>query len=382
MNLTPPHLGKAFLLCSALLSPSLLSQAGETSAPLAGKATGAPVVAPQAWGGPILGGGIKSNGEFTDGNLFSVYPLLNTIDGGPTVGGSVLFMEPYVSWGSGGEVGISLGLGFRHLFNNQTHEEASSTKIAGFLTEGFFVGGNSFLDFGRSANGSDFWQIGLGLEAGTRYLEFRANYYIPLSDEEVLDRTISSTTRTDTTTRNSGGVRRTTTTRTTTRTTVELFEEAMEGWDVEAAVLLPYIDQFMDVKLVGGFYDFQGDRSSVSNFSGWRAGVEARPLASMVLFAYWYESKDLYQDNWIAGVRFEIPIGANRREGFAMRRRHLAERMFEPVRRQNSAVTTSGTVSETTDVDVSTTSTTKTTRIAPPPAPSSNGKGEEQPPTA
>jgi hypothetical protein len=354
-------------------------QAG-TAAVASSKAVSlAPTAESATWGGPILGGGIKSNGNFTEGSLFLVQPLINTIDGGATMGGDVLFVEPYMTWGSEGEFGASLGLGYRHLFSEQTQEEAATTTVAGFLTEGFFVGANSFLDFANTRNDSDFWQIGFGVEAGTRYLEVRANYYAPLSDESILDRRVSTTSTSRTTTRNAGNVRRTTTTRTTTRTTTELFEEAMEGWDIEAALLVPYVDQVMDVKLIGGYYDFQGDRSRSSDFAGWRAGVEARPLAAMVMFAHWYDREGFYEDNWIAGVRFEIPLGKNRKEGFAMRRRHLAERMFEPVRRQNSSITTTGTVEQVSDVETSTSSQTQTRVIAPKPTSSGNGKGEETP---
>jgi hypothetical protein len=296
------------------------------------------------------------------------------------VGGDVLFVEPYLTWGNGGEFGASLGLGYRHLFSSQTHEEAATTKVAGFLTEGFFVGANTFLDFANTRNDSDFWQLGVGLEAGTRYLEVRANYYLPLSDESILDRRVSSTSNVRTTSQSTGTVRRTTTTRTTNRTTTELFEETMEGFDIEAALLVPYVDRYLDVKLIGGFYDFQGDRSRASDFAGWRLGVEARPLASMVVFAHWYDRDNFYQDNWIAGVRFEIPLGANRKEGFTTRRRHLAERMFEPVRRQNSSITTTGTVEEVVSVDTSTSSTTQTRSIAPPVTQPSRGGSEEKPP--
>jgi hypothetical protein len=390
-SILPNSLRAAALSLSAALTAGL--QAGEISS----KAVSlSPTVEATTWGGPILGGGVKSNGDFTEGSLFLVQPLLNTIDGGSTVGGDVLFVEPYLTWGNGGEFGASLGLGYRHLFSSQTHEEAVKTKVAGFLTEGFFVGANTFLDFANTRNDSDFWQLGVGLEAGTRYLEVRANYYLPLSDESILDRRVSSTSNVRTTTSQSTGtVRRTTTgtttrtttelleetktTRTTTRTTTELFEETMEGFDIEAALLVPYVDRYLDVKLIGGFYDFQGDRSRASDFAGWRLGVEARPLASMVVFAHWYDRDNFYQDNWIAGVRFEIPLGANRKEGFTTRRRHLAERMFEPVRRQNSSITTSGTVEEVVSVDTTTSSTTQTRSVATLVTQISQGGSEEKP---
>lgn len=370
----PQKLRWAALSLAAALTAGL--QAGEISSKAV---TLSPTVDTTTWGGPILGGGVKSNGEFTEGSLFWVQPLLNTIDGGSTVGGDVLFVEPYLTWGNGGEFGASLGLGYRHLFSSQTHEEAVKTKVAGFLTEGFFVGANTFLDFANTRNDSDFWQLGVGLEAGTRYLEVRANYYVPLSDESILDRRVSSTSNVRTTHQSTGTVRRTTTTRTTTRTTTELFEETMEGFDIEAALLVPYVDRYLDMKLIGGFYDFQGDRSRASDFAGWRLGVEARPLASMVVFAHWYDRDNFYQDNWIAGVRFEIPLGANRKEGFTTRRRHLAERMFEPVRRQNSSITTSGTVEEVVSVDTTTSSTTQTRSIAPPVTQPTQGRDEEKP---
>ncbi|WP_075090281.1 inverse autotransporter beta domain-containing protein [Verrucomicrobium spinosum] len=34
---------------------------------------------------------------------------------------------------------------------------------------------------------NQFWQLGVGVEFGNRYLEFRGNYYIPLSDKQVAE---------------------------------------------------------------------------------------------------------------------------------------------------------------------------------------------------
>lgn len=66
----PNTLRAAALSLSAALTAGL--QAGEISS----KAVSlSPTVEATTWGGPILGGGVKSNGDFTEGSLFWVQPL-------------------------------------------------------------------------------------------------------------------------------------------------------------------------------------------------------------------------------------------------------------------------------------------------------------------
>jgi hypothetical protein len=289
--------------------------------------------------------------------------------------GSVFFVEPYTTWGEGGEIGASLGAGFRHLFSDQSVSDARSGTMAGLLTEGIFVGGNVFIDYGHSQYDNDFWQVGFGLEGGTRYLTLRTNYYLPLSDDQTISRrtetevshTRSTSTRTTvgppTVTPNQivQNVNRTTTTRTRTTTTtrtIEIFEEPLEGWDLELALLVPGIDRYCDVQLIGGYYSFEGDRSH-RDIDGWRAGVEIRPVPAVVLHATWFENGELYHDEWLAGVRLEVPLGENWKDAFKPRRRHLAERLFEPVHRKNNSITTSGQEEE--EIDSKTTTTTTTT---------------------
>ena len=327
------------------------------------------------WGGTLLGGGIKTNGDFTEGSLFLTQPLWDTIGRNGTMGGSLFFVEPYGTWGDGGESGGSLGLGFRHLFSSQSVQDAKTNRSPGFLGEGIYVGGNVFMDYDHTRLGSDFWQIGLGAEVGTRYLELRGNYYIPTSDERFLGRTTetfsrSSVRRSTSTTLGSPFVdangntvqnRIQRTTRTTSTTTVrrvtEFWEEPLEGWDAELSVLVPGIDKWMDVRLVGSYYSYHGNFLHVADVSGWRAGVEFRPVKAVVLSAMWYEKNQLYRDHWLVGVRFEIPLGKPMSQSFSTGYRHLAERLYEPVRRKNSAVSTSGTETTTTTTTTSGSST-------------------------
>jgi hypothetical protein len=154
----------------------------------------------------------------------------------------------------------------------------------------------------------------------------------------------------------------TTRTRTTTITrTFELFEEPLEGWDLELALLVPGLDRYCDVQLIGGYFDFDGERSH-RNIEGWRAGVEVRPVPAVVLYGTWFEDERLYQDEWIAGVRLEIPLGERWLDAFTPRRRHLAERLFEPVHRKNNSITTNGTEEQQTKVIKSSEASTTTSQ--------------------
>jgi hypothetical protein len=391
-------------LLGTLLLTSALSHAGTVSPDAAKNAKAVAPAITDVWGGPILGGGAKANSEFVEGSLFLVYPLVNTIGTGSTMEGSVLFAEPYFTWGEEGEFGASLGLGFRHLLSDQSVADAGSNTVAGLLTEGLYLGANAFIDYANSQADNDFWQIGVGVEAGTRYITVRSNYYIPLSDDETVsrrtERSVFHSSRSSTATVAGptsvvGGqvvqnVNRTTTTRRTTTTvtrTFEIFEEPLEGWDIELALLVPGLDKFCDVQLIGGYFSFEAERSH-RDIEGWRVGIEVRPVPAVVLHATWFDDDALYQDDWIAGVRLEIPLDSNWRDAFKPRRRHLAERLYEPVHRKNSSITTSGQVEE----QVSTTTTTNSTTVVsqssnqiilgpaqPPPPPPPPDEEEESP---
>ncbi len=365
----------ALALCSAPLFVTS-SQAGEVSAKAVEEVSLDP-----AWTAGNVGKGVKFNGEFVEGNLFFLYPWNNTIGEGGTMDGSTFFVESYNTWASGGELGASLGLGYRRLFSNQSVSEAMSVTDPGLLGEGVFIGANAFIDYASTGNGGNFWQAGLGLEAGSRYIEFRANYYIPLSDENVISRRTTTSSSTSSSTSASSRAVRTTKTTTTTRSVFETYEEALEGWDVELALLVPGIDKYMDLQLIGGYYGFTGDRKATSNIEGWRIGVEARPVPNLVIGTTWFESEQLYRDNWLASVSIEIPWGQGEMRSmlasvFKPRRRHLAERMFKIVRRKNSAVTSSGVTEENTSNNTST-STSTTSRNRPQPAPPAPPAPEE-----
>jgi Inverse autotransporter, beta-domain len=332
--------------------------------------------------------GFKANDQYFDANVNIVAPVWSTMGTGGTLGGSVLFIEPYVSWGDNREVATSLGFGFRHLFNDQPVSALRKPKkgIAGFWEEGIAIGGNFFVDMLDTESRNQFWQLGVGAEVATRYVELRGNYYIPTTDRKLAERRVTTEQRSSSRTRESiqndlgnpydngtglllqdsttSVVSTTTTTTETFRHIFERYEKGLEGWDVELAVLVPYIDQWTDVKLIGGYMNlrnspFGPQTGGTGAIKGWKAGVEIRPVPAIALTGMWYEDKKFLGADWVVGARMEIPfelgeIGDGKTfwsrigDAFRPRRRHLAERMAEPVHRQNAAIKTGSSQKETT----------------------------------
>jgi hypothetical protein len=362
-----------------------------------------------------INSGIKTNDAYTDGNFSIVAPVWSSLGADSTLSGGVLFLEPYVSYGEGGEVAASLGLGYRHLFGTQSVSALTNHDghQAGFLEEGVFVGANLFVDMMDTEADNQFWQLGVGLEAGTRYVEIRGNYYIPLSERQLAEerRTRETFRTSQTSSSESGGsqsvaplggdpyatgnsivqdalftnystrITRTTTTTTTVERLFQRFEEGMEGWDAEIAVLVPGIDHYMDVMLIGGYYSFDNQpfgpqEGGTGNVEGWKAGIEVRPVPALILTGTWYEDERLTGGDWTVGVQMQIPFEAGDLgdgkdfwsrigDSFKPRRRHLIERLAEPVGRQNAAVKIANSVEESQEVvsQKSSTSVKRSTRV-------------------
>jgi Inverse autotransporter, beta-domain len=240
-------------LALALLLPCSLLTAGTPD-----KNAKDVILAPaEAWGYPLLGGGVKSSDVYIEGSFFLTLPLHSSIGLDGTLGGDYIFVEPYTSWGEQGEVASSLGFGWRHLFNQQPVGKLKDSAPAGFLDEGWHLGASLFVDRLDTQFDNVFWQMGVGAEIGTRYVELRGNYYIPFNgDKKLAFKDVQRQTITSTSTelvqsgggaagttfaagnsvfQNTGGTVtevKSTSTTTLTRTT-SIFEEGMEGWDAE-----------------------------------------------------------------------------------------------------------------------------------------------------
>ena len=297
---------------------------------------------------PLVGGQWESDRGMNQGNFYLVQPLWAPLLEDTANSGSLVFAQPEVTWSEGDRWFASLGLGFRHLFA-PPKEEHTGKFLGWLLQDGWFFGANVFGDMGNSTRGFEYQQLGAGLELGTRWLTFRANHYWPLDDQnqyasftrsEVISRSRTSSegytytvspipNRTDISDVNvywNQSYRARTTTR---HTTTNFFEAPQKGWNAEAMALVPGLDRHLDLRLLAGLYDYGQD------LRGARFGLELRPIPALVLSATWFEDAGPTGDHWLAGVGFQIPLGAAPKTQLTPRSRNLKERLLEPVSRQN-----------------------------------------------
>src|ERR1700730_13221824 len=179
---------------------------------------------------------------------------------------SLFFFNPKVTASDELDPRVSVGFGYRQLF-----EESQ-----------VILGANVFYDNFDTVNNHRVNQLGLGGEMLTRWVDLRANFYLPDQKRYKIDqRQTASTSRTSssstqavgpqiisqtlgyqgnkiTQTTNGVNVSRTTTTSQDIEMTrfFERYEAGMLGGDVEAGVLLPWLDRYADVRLFGGYYYF------------------------------------------------------------------------------------------------------------------------------
>lgn len=291
-----------------------------------------------------LRSGIEFAGENVDGDFSALIPLHSTLGQSGKINGSLLFAEPYAEWVEQGGTQAGLGLGFRHLFGQQPVSAFHQTEPAGFLDEGIYIGANLFLDMAETQYDQRFWQLGIGAEVGTRYLELRGCYYVPLDNGE------ESQVRTKNTFDSSydwnfGGVRYASKSRITVDNLFTFLTEGLEGYNLEASALVPGLDRWVDLRVTGGYAKFHSPTFDALEYDSWKVGIEFRPVPAVVLSGMWFENDQLVGDNWLFGISLELPfetanIGDGKggfwghiKDAFKSRRRHLAERLSEPARR-------------------------------------------------
>jgi hypothetical protein len=193
-----------------------------------------------------------------------------------------------------------LYLDIRGTFLEDEEQELNAGFVARRLLrdQNLILGINAFYDTRWTEQDNTFDQVGLGLELFTRQLDLRFNYYYPLNDEELVGQSSQSESATQT----SSGRRITT----TTTTFFNIYEEAMEGFDVEAGYWLPFMESCAPTALYVGYYDF--DSSYGDDISGVKARIEARVHPNVTIDAEWYDSDDLNRTEYFVGARFSVPI--------------------------------------------------------------------------
>ncbi len=177
------------------------------------------------------------------------------------------------------------------------------------------LGVNAYYDARESEADNLFHQVGGGVEMLSRWVDARANYYHPLTDAETLDtgeRGVSGV---------AGGWRR--------------VEEALQGFDAEVGVWLPYVSRVVPSAVYAGYYAFDSD-AGLEDVDGFKARLECRLHPSITLDAEWYDEKEYAGSDYFVGVRLHLPLDFW--NGIRMPRaggsaNPLAARMTDPVHR-------------------------------------------------
>ena len=275
------------------------------------------------------------------GGVNALIPLHASMAQGGSLSGTMFFLEPYGQWVEGGPHQAGLGLGFRQLHSRQTVPEPDENPK--FSDEGFYVGGHLFFDRANTRSEQNIWQLTLGAEAGTRWLDLRGQYHFPVGDGKTTQyRSVTTYSQTS----ESNGIQADQTL--TVDSTLSLFTEGLRGWETEAAFLVPGIDRWVDLRVLAGYAAFESPRVDSLHYDTWRMGLDFHPVPAVTLSAIWHENEALFGANWVYGVGFQIPFEIDApgngacgtgggfwgpiREAFRPQRRHLADRFLEPTR--------------------------------------------------
>ncbi len=215
---------------------------------------------------------------------------------------------------------------------------------------GMILGVNAYYDSRWTRHDNHFNQLGLGVEMLSRWVDARANYYLPEHKEELVDRLTNTTVETENRSWWSDPYARghrirqkhVSESRTiTTRRLYERREQAREGYDCEVGVRLPLPGRTPETRVFGGYYHWDAEYTGDDDIEGFRGRVEIRALSSLFLDAAWYEDEELNGAHWFFGGRLWLPLDLSAiprgRNPFARaagaRRAGLRERLLEMVMR-------------------------------------------------
>jgi len=150
------------------------------------------------------------------------------------------------------------------------------------------LGLNAFYDRMKSEHDEEYNQFGIGVEALSKWLDFRANYYQPFGTTERFVPALNEYKFGSTSLLQYRGV-----------------EEALKGVDIEAGVLVPFISDFLETRISGGYFWYFSDYTD--DIDGWKARVELKPNKLLTLMAE-ASHDNLRGDNQFYGGYLDIPF--------------------------------------------------------------------------
>lgn len=233
---------------------------------------------------------------------------------------SLLYLNPHLRVDDKGSNEQNIGIGFRTLTGNDR----------------LILGGNIFFDTMRSRNHFRYNQVGFGFEALSKWADFRANYYLPVS--KAVNSLGSSGTTTGYFFQNNslllgGGMH---------------LEEALRGFDAEAGIMIPFISDVVETRAYAGYYKYNSKLTD--DVDGWKIRLEAWPSKLISLNAEVKHDDVRGTDAYVGGylnIPFsleELAKGGNPFKGlkeaaaFGKGARSMKERMTEKVVRDRHIV--------------------------------------------
>ena len=279
-------------------------------------------------------GGLTFGAGGSDEEAAGFLDLLMRIYGGEN---DLLYLAPRVSASDASEEEVNIGLGYRYLLTDP----------------GLIIGGNLYYDSRWTANNNRFDQFGAGLELLSTWLDLRANYYWPEDDRKLVDETTASETTVQEKAHGWGEIyaeehgfyqpftyERV---ETTTSRTYRRYEQALEGYDAEIGVKVPFLESWAEARLFVGYQAFDGPAGQ--DLDGPKGRAEVYALSGLILDAEVFDNKTLNQSDFYVGARIRLPFDLGRlvraenpfagsARAFKPRgERSLAERLDEMVRR-------------------------------------------------
>ncbi len=201
-----------------------------------------------------------------------------------TPGDSVLFLNSRYSLDDSDQFVSSTGLVWRSM-----------------VSDGVIIGANIYYDSLDSQYGHHFDQLGLGVEVLTKWVDFRANYYLPDQKRERVQKTTRREIIRDVETGTTSDEIRDT----YLRRDFARYESALEGLNTELGFLVPGLEGIAEVRLFGGYYHYLNPYGS--DYDGFKARLEARVRKGVFIDAEYWDDKVLTGGHWTGGIRVSLP---------------------------------------------------------------------------
>jgi len=200
-----------------------------------------------------------------------------------------------------------------------------------FLNDQAIFGINGYYDSMKTQYNYRYNQFGVGIEALSKWVDFRANYYYPFGTRQHKIDSISTYSFGNTAVLVDQGL-----------------EESFRGFDAEVGFLVPVISDVVETRIFGGGFLFEG--IDLKDSKGWKGRIEARPNKLININFEVRDDTNRKTDTFI-GAYLEIPFslealakGRSPFEGFkdmlafGTGTRSMKERMTEKVVRDRHVV--------------------------------------------